>query len=194
MVITDVGKALRLRWKRDQGYLPMVSFDVGALCAKVAHLILPPGAPRIDVSFCENDTLACITKLPDGASIYIHVLLNEGTTPPQVSTAVKFITPKRSGAAKRRLLQRELRSGHGFISTSIPAYGESHVRRLERAGSRLALPGPGKPIALGSFIEILIPQGLSQLDRIKAALGEALWESLFQYPETLGEGLRIRPE
>jgi len=84
MIITDVEKAFRLKWKRDQGYLPMVSFDVGALCAEVAHLILPPGAPRIDVSFCENDTLACITKLPDGASIYIHVLLNEGTTPPQV--------------------------------------------------------------------------------------------------------------
>ena len=84
VVITDVEKARRLKRKRAQGYLPMVSFDVDELCAEVARLVLPLGAPRINVSFCETDTLACITKLQDGASIYIHVLLNEGTTPVQV--------------------------------------------------------------------------------------------------------------
>ena len=54
-------------------------------------------------------------------------------------------------------------------------------------------PGQVSP-ALGPFVEILVPEGLSQLDRIKAALCEALRESLFQDPETLGEGFRIGPE
>lgn len=84
MMITHLKNALKLESARAQPYLPMLSFDIQLLCDDVLKSCFPDIDKPINIHFCKNDSLACICTHDDYAEIFIHVLLNDASTPWQV--------------------------------------------------------------------------------------------------------------
>ena len=84
MIITDLKKTLTLEQGGAQPYLPMLSFDIHTVCHDVAQSFFPALRLPINLRFCKNNTLACICSTQDRADIFVHVLLNDGSTPIQV--------------------------------------------------------------------------------------------------------------
>jgi hypothetical protein len=84
MIITDPKRVRRLRAARRSPYLPMLTFDIQALCKKIAKAHFPDLRLPVFVSFVEDETLAYVVKETDRADIFIHVLMNDPSTPRQV--------------------------------------------------------------------------------------------------------------
>ncbi len=85
MIITDIQKRFRLEKERSQPYLPMLPYDIQIVCNEVVQSGFPSVSfPAINVFFCKIETLACICPREDRADIFVHVLLNDKSTPLQV--------------------------------------------------------------------------------------------------------------
>jgi hypothetical protein len=84
MIITDPKRVRRLRAARRSPYLPMRTFDIQTLCKKIAKAHFPDLRLPVFVSFVEDETLACVVNETDRADIFIHVLMNDPSTPRQV--------------------------------------------------------------------------------------------------------------
>jgi len=64
--------------------LPMLSFDLWDLVSEVMQTCFPQSRPRIDISFCINNTLACVLMNEKCNDVLIHAVLNDDQTPRQV--------------------------------------------------------------------------------------------------------------
>lgn len=84
MIITDPVKIRKLVRARRTPYLPMLSFDIHSICADVLKTNFPGLDMPINIYFVEDIALACIVNKNDSADIFIHVLLNDPSTPIQV--------------------------------------------------------------------------------------------------------------
>ncbi len=84
MIIDDPVKELKLELARCTPYLPMLSFDLHSVCTDAVNPNFSDIRIPINIYFVEIETLACITKHDAGADIYIHVMLNDQSTPIQV--------------------------------------------------------------------------------------------------------------
>ncbi len=62
----------------------MLHFDIQLLCHDVLKSCFPDIVKPIKIYFCKNDSLACIYSNDEYAEIFIHVLLNNESTPIQV--------------------------------------------------------------------------------------------------------------
>jgi hypothetical protein len=75
----------RQELKRRESYLPMIGYDIHALCAEIKRSRFPSHSlPPVLATFCENDTLACVCPTEHRIDIYIHLVLNFPSTPVQV--------------------------------------------------------------------------------------------------------------
>jgi hypothetical protein len=84
MIITNSKKQLKLEWERRQFWLPLLSFDLYALTDSISRKLLGDGHRPISINFCKIEALACILPLNERSDIFLHLLLNDDQTPPQV--------------------------------------------------------------------------------------------------------------
>ena len=80
----DYNQRCRFELKRSQMCLPMLSFDLWDLVSEVMQTCFPQSRPRIDISFCINNTLACVLMNEKCNDVLIHAVLNDDQTPRQV--------------------------------------------------------------------------------------------------------------
>ena len=84
----DYNRYCKFELKRRQMYLPMLSFDLWDIVDETMQTCFPQTRPCIAVSFCINDTLACILPNEKCSTLLIHVILNDEQTPRQVMSHI----------------------------------------------------------------------------------------------------------
>ncbi len=84
MIVEDLLRQARIDRQRRQPYLPMLSFDIAALRDELLKSIFPFVKLPVRIFFCKTNSLACVPKGENTAEIFIHLPLNDKSTPRQV--------------------------------------------------------------------------------------------------------------